>query len=299
MSLAWSLLIALAAATSLRADPRVIVSSRADPDYTRQKFAGEKPKAETSVVMQGHFFEGNSADPSVQQMSFRHMVEIFAPELGRRQYFPAKDRQSADLLIVVHWGTTNPRATFGELAARTTPLTDTSGAIDERALRVAAAAAANDAVAQWLAENSNEAGKLRQMDALDQLTDQILAEQSATNAAQLLGYAKELRELSQGAGTTADEFTLRSDLRQERYFIILKAYDLHQPAHRGVPLSSVWTLHLNMSSPGNNFDGAVSRMSVAAVDFVGRTTEHVTTLNPKLAEGKVEIGPLLILGEAK
>jgi hypothetical protein len=83
-----------------------------------------------------------------------------------------------------------------------------------------------------------------------------------------------------------------------RYFIILRAYDLHAatPAARS---RAVWTLHLNISSPGNNFDTAIDRMCVAAVNYVGRSTDEVETVRQPVREGKVEIGPLVILGEAK
>jgi hypothetical protein len=83
-----------------------------------------------------------------------------------------------------------------------------------------------------------------------------------------------------------------------RYFIILRAYDLHAatPAARN---RAVWTLHLNVGSPGNNFRMAVDRMSVAAVDFVGRSTDNIVTFQGPVREGKVEIGQVVILGEAK
>lgn len=292
-------LVGLGGVVPGRADPRVIVSAIADPEYTFKKYSGEKPKTETYVVMQGHFFEGATVDKSVERMSFRRMVEIFAPELGRRRYFPAKSPQDADLLIVVHWGTTEPHASLFELTARTSPTLDTTHVDAERQLRLDTASAGNDPVAGLMVEAANEGARLRETDALDQLTDQLAAQRTSANAAQLLGYTRELDQLRRGIGTTADEYSLRLDLRQERYFIILKAYDLHQPATPGRPRPSVWTLHLNMGSPGNNFGIAVASMSVAAANFVGRTTDHIATINPQPPEGKVEIGPLLILGEVK
>ena len=40
--------------------------------------------------------------------SFSRIAEALAPELAQHQYFPAKDFRAADLLLVVHWGTTRP-----------------------------------------------------------------------------------------------------------------------------------------------------------------------------------------------
>jgi hypothetical protein len=91
------------------ADPRVVVSATANAEYTQRKFGGEKTTPESYVVMQGHYFEASIVDHSIDRMPFRRIAEIFAPELARRQYWPAKDAKDADLLIVVHWGTTMPR----------------------------------------------------------------------------------------------------------------------------------------------------------------------------------------------
>jgi hypothetical protein len=247
--------------------------------------------------MQGHFYEGDTADQSVDRMPFRHLAEVFAPELARRQYFPARDVKSADLLLVVHWGTTQPRPSLLEMTGRTSPRLDTSASDADRQLRIDRASGGNDPVAGLMAELANDGARLQQEDALAQIADHVAIDQSSANLAQLLGYTRELRQLAAGQGTTADEYTLRSDLKQERYFIILRAYDLRQTAPPDGPRRPVWTLHLNMSSPGNNFTGAIARMSAAAVDFVGRTTDHVATVRPRVREGRVEVGPLTIVNE--
>jgi hypothetical protein len=280
------------------ADPSVIVSATANPDYTERKFGGEKTTPESYVVMQGRYFEGGIVDGSIDRMPFRHIAEIFAPELARRKFWPAKDAKDADLLIVVHWGTTNPQVSTVEMLARTSVLPDVSVARENKQIMTDAAAASGDFVAGMMAEASHEDTQLLQMESLNQLSDQITNDLSSANAAQLLGYTKNLRKFGRQMMSSAEEQTLRLDLSQMRYFIILKAYNLHAAtrAERG---RAVWTLHLNMSSPGNNFHTALASMSVAAADFVGRTTDEVQTVRQPVREGHVEIGPLLILGEVK
>jgi hypothetical protein len=281
------------------ADPSVIVSATANPDYTERKFGGEKTTPESYVVMQGRYFEGGIVDGSIDRMPFRHIAEIFAPELARRKFWPAKDAKDADLLIVVHWGTTNPQVSTVEMLARTSVLPDVSVARENKQIMAEGAAATGDAVMGMMSEGpSREANELLQMESLNQLSDQITNDLSSANAAQLLGYTKNLRKFGRQMMSSAEEQTLRLDLSQMRYFIILKAYNLHAAtrAERG---RAVWTLHLNMSSPGNNFHTALASMSVAAADFVGRTTDEVQTVRQPVREGHVEIGPLLILGEVK
>jgi hypothetical protein len=294
-------LAALATVGPVRADPNVVVSSFADPDYTWKKYAGEKPRRETYVVMQGRYYESVTVDKSIERMPFRRIMEVFAPELARREYFPATGPREADLLIVVHWGTTNPQTTMLEMAARTSPTLDTTGVDNDRKIRIddsmAKMGALNDPTGM-LFEVGNEGGTLRQNDIFEQVQDQIAVGKTAANIAELLGYSKALRQEHNSSGTTADEYALRADLKQERYFIVLKAYDLKTPAPPGRPKPTVWTMHLNMSSPGNNFGGAVAKMSAAAVNFVGRATDRVETVEPNIREGKVEVGPLTIV-EAK
>ena len=281
------------------ADPSVIVSATANTEYTQRKYGGEETTPESYVVMQGHYFDGPIVDRSIERMPFRRIAEIFAPELARRKYWPAKDPKDADLLIVVHWGTTSPHVSTLEMLARTSAVPDVSVARENKQIMGEAAAASGDVAMGIMSEGpSREANDLLQMENLNQLNDQIANDLSSANAAQLLGYTRNLRKLGQQLMSSAEEQTLRLDLSQLRYFIILKAYNLHAPtpAERG---RAVWTLHLNMSSPGNNFHTALARMSVAAADFAGRTTDAVQTVRPPVHEGHVEIGPLLILGEVK
>ena len=292
------------AAVCCFADPNVIVSATASPEYTQRKYSGAKTTAESYVVMQGHYFEGGIVDRSIERMPFRRIAEIFAPELARQQYWPAKDAKDADLLIVVHWGTTVPQISTIEMQARTSPLPDLSAIRHDKELRIATAAGYDqdgkrtglaEPISGLLAEHMNEDGQLLQFENLEQLSDQIVNDYSMASSAQLLGYTKDLRKFGKQLVSSAEEYSLRLDLTQMRYFIILRAYDLHAstPAARN---RAVWTLHLNVSSPGNNFNTAIDRMCVAAVNYVGRSTDEVKTVRQPLREGKVEIGPLVILG---
>ncbi len=281
------------------ADPSVIVSATASPEYSRHKYGGAKTTAESYVVMPGHYFDGGIVDRSIERMPFRRIAEIFAPELARQQYWPAKDAKDADLLIVVHWGTTVPQISSMEMQARTSPLPDLSAVRADKQVRLETAYAnPNDAVSGLFAELANEDTRQLYNERLSQLSDQIVNDYSMASSAQLLGYTKDLSKYGKQLMSPAEEYSLRLDLCQMRYFIILRAYDLHAatPAARS---RAVWTLHLNISSPGNNFDTAIDRMCVAAVNYVGRSTDEVETVRQPVREGKVEIGPLVILGEAK
>ena len=280
------------------ADPRVIVSATAAPEYTLHKYGDGKTKPESYVVMQGHYFEGDTMDKSIDRMPFRRITEILAPELAQRQYWPAKDPKDADLLIVVHWGTTAPPVPMLEMRAQTEPMpyARIRAAKEDQGIRSGVAFAGGDFVGYMLSELSHEDRLLLNMAALEQDTDNMANEASYARIAQLLGYVR--WDQRQYATTSAERDTLLRDIHQERYFIILRAYDLHAPTAAGRS-RAIWTVWLNMSSPGNNFQTALDRMSAVAADCVGRTTDRVETVRPPPREGKVEIGPLVSHGEAK
>lgn len=283
------------------ADPSVVVSAFANPEYTKGKYEGEKIRAESYVVMQGQFFENATVDNSIDRMPFRRIMDFFAPELARRQYWPAKNAADADLLLVVHWGTTSRQVSSDEMRARESKVTDMSENGDVLAhnhMLEQAGATNQDAMGIWLSSYDPIAHQ-RQLDVLDLVVDQARTDYGMANNAQLLGYTKELRKLSLGFVNSSTETTLRSDMVSERYFIILKAYDLHQKIPPGGKRQSVWTLHLNMRSPGTNFRAALDRMSSTAVDYFGRETAAVTTVRPHERQGKVEVGTPVIVSEKK
>ncbi len=284
---------------------RVSITSSALPEYTQRKFGSGQPKVETYVFMQGKYVPGFRADRMLDETSFRRIAEIIAPELARQQYLPTANPKDADLVIVVHWGTTKPAVSNQELAASNSSGSDSGGQLVENARRVQMeqniAMGSPTAAASLYATNGLPADNFRQldMDRLDELGGQIDGAQTQATNARLLGYERDLKRLSRENFATEEERTLNFDLTTERYFIILKAYDLRDKTVSGKPRRPVWTVNLNMRSPGTNFPTALGTMSMASVDFLGRTTDRVASVRPKQREGKVELGQVIILGEAK
>jgi hypothetical protein len=117
----------------------------------------------------------------------------------------------------------------------------------------------------------------------------------ASNAA-LLGYTAQLRQLSRNPFTWSAEHAMGSDLEMERYFIIVKAYELKSQTSPGARTRPVWTLHLNMRLPGQNFPTALARMSRVAPEFAGRSTVGMSRVIRRERVGTVEIGPLKVIG---
>lgn len=287
--------VGLVAAPSAPADPKVSLTASAEPAYTERKYREGKPRPETYVFMQGSYFAGDTVDRSIERMPFRRIAEYLAPELAKQQYLPAPALADADLLVVVHWGTTRSYVSTQEMMGRTSPVTDTSNSTDTM-IRNNLMQSADSALGGLAALGDNRQTQLN-FDRLEQVSDRASADMHRADNTTLLGYADDLYRLRRNAWATEEERSLRYDLSHERYFIILKAYDLKAPA--GGSRHPVWTMNLNISSPGNNFRTALERMSVAAVSYVGRTTGDVRTVRPGVREGRVNMPPIVILKETK
>ena len=273
----------------------VAAVGKATRPYLERRLVDGKPKRETYVFMQGDRYDGATRDRSFEKTTFREIAEFLAPELTKQNYWPTRETKEADLLLVVHWGVTRPQASINDMTARvdlgvnlsssSTPFAESSGSQDY--------------------ENAMGGNSSLNLNALDQRMYQLsdILEQDSqimagVGTARLLGYTETLLKLSQSARYTDEQYTLESDMRSERYFIIVRAYDLRAPEkwQRSRP---VWTLHLNTSSPGNNFKTAMVNMSDAGSRVFGKNTDGVATIRTDVPAGKVELHDLIIIGEAK
>lgn len=270
----------------------VVVTATAVPEYTAAKFRHDVPERQTYVFMEGNYFPGYTVDGSLDHRTFRSIAAAVAPDLARQNYFPAKGLDEADLLLVLHWGVTAPKVSLDELRAISSRNLDLS---EEKGME-GLMGANGDMVSQLAGALHSRAEAELWRDGQEQFAEAAAFDFATSNNAQLLGYARHLRKMAERTYSTPDEVALRHDLTTERYFIILRAYDLKNRLPDG-RMRVVWTVYTNMRSPGINFDQAVTLMAGVVVDVVGRQTDEVLTLSPKLRHGTVEVGDLVIVNE--
>ena len=266
---------------SAREDP-VAVASTASVAYVREKGPDGKPKPETYLFFQGRFFGGTARDPDLEHAQFTGITRTLAESMVRQNYFPSRNPKQADLLIVVHWGTT----TVEEDPNQQSDLEHLNGAIaDEQA-----GAPSMDHAAINL-----------------ELAIQDLKSNSAQNSvafnARLLGFQRELvkdqNELTaRPSGMSDDELELQHLLGEERYFVILMAYDF-PTMKQGVKPLLLWSTRFSIRSPGNSFTRSLPAMSRAAADYFGKALDQPVIGVPPTPEGKVEIGPQRVIENGK
>jgi hypothetical protein len=261
-------------------DTTIAVAANADQDYVRQKFGGQGAKAESYVFAQGRYFGGYLRDASLEHMQFQEIARDLAPGLMKHRFYPAADGRNADLLIVVHWGITS----IEEDPA--------NGPLDFDKLQRDGMAYNALASKGTIADHGSFLADLG-----------VLLSKSAGNAsdeadnAQLLGYTSELRKeeyrsAASPSGMTDMDRRLRHDLADERYFVILMAYDMGtlKGGRNGAKPKLLWSTHASVRAIGFNFKAALPAMSSAAADFFGDQVDDLLLNARKIPEGRVDVG---------
>jgi hypothetical protein len=87
---------------------------------------------------------------------------------------------------------------------------------------------------------------------------------------------------------------MRLELAEERYFVVLMAYDYQLLKTQKKP-RLLWVTRMSMRSLGKNFTEAVPSLTRVAADFFGQGRDDITRVETKLREGQVEIGELRVI----
>ena len=257
-------------------DP-VAVSSTSTAEYEQQKFGPGAPKPESYLFFQGTFYGGATRDKNLETGQFDQIVRILAENMVRQNYFPSKDPKNADLLVVVHWGvTTTAEATEPNLEDDRVKLLELSAQYNQE-LRAYRAGQRRDPPDQ---------GPVNMQQSIVESEDAEVMRHIAINA-KLLGYSDQIHKDEAAA---IDGSNLYQNLNEERYFIILMAYDYHT-MKKGSNPKLLWSTRFSMRAPGNFFTAAVPAMSKVASDYFGHALDGLKVEKPDLVrKGNVEVG---------
>lgn len=273
------------------AEKLVTVRAVADSAYAKRRAAASPPKVETYVFAKGQYFPGITYDRTLDRMPFEWIAKSLAPDLQRQNFQPTKDIAKADLVIVVHWGVTLPNDRGAELMALDPDIL--RGAANE--IEVARATEADDPLG-----NASALGAVAAAEAAYRFTTFSVASLYETDRsrsfsnAELLGFSSALGEEENKLFESAMARTLRSMVDEERYFIILEAYD--GPRLRDGKKYRVWHSRLSIRAAGVNFRIALDRMSAAGAQSFGTRSEGLTFEYPTARQGTVEVGEIRVIG---
>lgn len=256
----------------------IAVSATAVPSYVRPKDADGKPRPETYIFTQGKFFGGTAKDARLNQIKFEDIVKNLAPNLAKQNYFPTRDVPSANIMIMVHWGTTE---------APVDPQKDFLAEKTNDALNNYRSAAANN-------DGDADPGELN-MALADQSYAQGGAQANIARNSSLLGYKPTLEKEQRKLFPSTDEMTMSEELNEERYFVILMAYD-YQYMKKEHKSRLLWATRISVRSPGNNFLEAMPALVEAGADVYGRQVNGLVRVDAPTRGGRVDLGELKVMG---
>ncbi len=269
------------------------VYSSVSNGYVRPKLPDGTPKREYYALANGHYSPGAERDKSIDSVKFPQVAGVVAQYLARENYFLARDSKSADILLLITWGTTIPSADNGEGNALVT-----AGAAANLAMSTAAAARGTAPSADGIQSPQAAIAQAAQAEADAQLLQLQMFEDMRQHAneynARLLGYAKEINDKNNpsrfaGNGTAYDD--LISDVESERYYVVISAYDF-RAATQGGKRKLLWATRVSIQTQGNRFDEQLAMMVANASRYFGRNSDG---LKRRYQTEHVELGDLKIL----
>lgn len=262
-------LIALAANTNaqflFRKQARVLTDAWASPTFLERRNTPDGLAPMTYHFYQGNFHGGAISDKSLQSLSLQEIADTLAADMTQQNFHPAESPQEGDLIVVVHWGVTEVKEKWDELFPDTGD--DSEGETDE------------DGVPIDTSPESSDLATTRRP--------------SVAKNAQLTGIQKALRKKGL---TPSDRQDLRALLEEERYFIILMAYDWQLMQKENKP-ELQWSCRFSLPSPGTNFIDAVPALSRAAGPLIGTNIEDLAKTKTQLGWGKGSVGELEVVEE--
>lgn len=244
---------------------RVLVDSFAETDYLKAKETDEGLIPETYHLVQGKRIGGYINDKSLEDVPFMEVAQNLAQQLRSRDYYPAQAKEDGDLLIIVNWGVTQIQADFDELF----PTDDEEAATEE----------------------DSESDSF-----LDGAPGSILEEggysyREQSNAA-LIGFDRALRRKDLG---TQDQFELQEMLQNERYFMILSAFDWQLLRKTGEK-KLLWSTRFSLDAVKQGFDEAHYALSRGAANYFGTNLDgKLGKVNTHVGPGEVETGELKVI----
>ena len=298
--------IGLGMAGRLEAEPLVFARSVVNKDYEAAR-AGRGQKPETYVFYQGKFFEGQVVDRTLERMRFVEISRSLAPYLLEQRYIPAATMAEADLILVVHWGVTIGRNQADALVSYNTDTqTKLVGAGTDYATALEAQIAGGDpGTMPVLMEAERRMNDLSVLQSAEAGFARIDDDLSSTSNASLLGFADVIRDENRATFTSTTMATIHAMLDEDRYFVIVMAYDRRALVNDKVA-RRVWSIRLSMRSAGVNFREALSYLGGIGGELFGTKSEKMLIRKARPKEdqakrGNVSVGELKVIesGAAK
>lgn len=247
---------------------QVIIKAEASVDYER-KHSLENEKATTYHFVEGKFFKGHANEKSLLEVSFLEIAENLAGHLAAQKYVPTRNAKENEVMLMVNWGVTAVEDSLEDLYGLTSsdeydemfgnPVTseDSSGEV-------------TTTYEPSVSPNWGAMGKRAN--------------------SKMLGFWNTLHD---GSLMPSEHYELQALLNEERYFIVVIAFD-NQKFIKDKQKEILWVTRFSMRAKGTSFKQAFPELTATASDYFGK---HVEGLSRKKSDdkSKVEMGEIEVL----
>jgi len=250
------------------------VFSSTSNGYERQTLPDGSFKREYYALANGQYAPGLDTNPSIDKVPFPTIPGLVAGHLARQNYFLAPDAKSADILLLISWGTTAP---FNDSISRNSldrllSAMNSAQLTGHSRLSVANTLPGGAATAQSTSGGGELEGSVIELEMFNDMRRKA----DEWNA-RLLGYSKEINNRDTparfaGAGSTYND--LIQDIEEERYYVVVSAYDFKSATQDG-KRKLLWATRVSIRAQGNRFDEQLKTMLANAGQHFGQETHDL------------------------
>ncbi len=294
------LLLTLVTACNLVADEKplpVAIYSRVAPSYERELGADGKPSREYYAIGYGGRIDGTLWDQTQQKDDFPEIAGIMAEELAKQNYYFSPDKETADLLIIIHWGRTNPTNAVN-FSDGVNQVSDALRGLDN-ALSSTSSDGAFSLVSEGAIAQADAQARLDSAMGLLQMENRV-QQQRDEDTARVIGYTDELKrnnDIARFAGS--DRFdTLLSEVQDPRYYVVISAYDFKEVTQldgKNKKPPPQWVTRFSIRTRDNNFMDRIDQMALKAGGYFGRDSGRLI----RDYRGEVEIGEMQVVSSSE
>lgn len=275
------------------------VASKKAKSYVRAQLANGKFLPETYVFGPGGVWSGSKADFSIDKLKFLDVAHMIAAPLASQNYIPGEDPDKTKLLIMVYWGTSHGQehATDSQVYDH---LKDTENVLLNKSAEKAAAGTflGRGFMGNLSARRDYEAAISEVEVAATMVKAQNdLRDQDDQLNVMMLGYDSWWQDTQHYVDTPMDfaRQDLLDEIEEDRYFVVLMAYDFQALRHRK-KARELWETRFSIRERHHAFNEDLPAMAQYASQYFGQDTKGL--IHKAIPLGQVTVGPVKSLGEA-
>jgi hypothetical protein len=271
------------------------VSGRTSKDYVRTRLANGSFAPESYAFGKGGNWAGAKADGSIDKLQFLDVAHVIAVPLASQNFVPSRDPKTAKLLIMVYWGTTHAP----EHASETNEYVNLQGAqknLEDILIQKPSAAGSRDPLVNPATVEIGAAEDAVTTAMAGVVAENHMRDQDDQLNAMMLGYDSWWEETRKFDGTPLAfrREDMLSELEEDRYFVVLMAYDF-QILWKEKKHKLLWETRFSIRQRHHDFDKDLPSMAQFASQYFGQDSHGL--VHREIPLGRVDIGEAKSLGE--